>query len=398
MNLRITNLDHDGRGISRYNDKVCFIKKALPNELVTIKILNEKKKYIEAVCTDIIEPCDIRIKPVCKYFDVCGGCNLMHINYEEQLKYKENKVKEIINKFTKEDIKINNIISSKKLCYRNKITLHVDNELGLYEEGSNSIIQIDKCCIADEMINNIIKRLKKIDLRNVYEIIIRHTLNNESMIVFKCNEEIKIDGFDDITSIVLYKDSQYKTIYGKDKIIEKMGDYKFAISPDSFFQVNTTGAIKLYDTVLKYVKKDSNLLDLYCGTGTIGIYLSKVCKNVIGVEINKYAVKDANENKRLNSIDNIEFICGDSGKILKGLKGQFDTIVVDPPRSGLDTLTIEQILKFNSDKVIYVSCNPITLARDLNLLKEKYDLFELTPLDMFPNTSHVECVCVLKLR
>lgn len=136
MDLSVTKLDHEGRGISRYNDKVCFIKKALPNELVSIKILNEKKNYIEAECTCIKEKSDIRINPICPYFDLCGGCNLMHIDYSNQLKYKENKVKEIIEKFTKESIKINEIIGSNELYYRNKITLHVTNKLGLYEEES----------------------------------------------------------------------------------------------------------------------------------------------------------------------------------------------------------------------------------------------------------------------
>ena len=398
MDLSVTKLDHEGRGISRYNDKVCFIKKALPNELVSIKILNEKKNYIEAECTCIKEKSDIRINPICPYFDLCGGCNLMHIDYSNQLKYKENKVKEIIEKFTKESIKINEIIGSNELYYRNKITLHVTNKLGLYEEESNSIIEIDKCYIVDNRINEIIERLKKINLDGIYEIVLRYTLNNESMIVFKTSKDIVIKGFDDITSVIIYKDNQYKTIYGKDYIVEKMGDYEFIISPDSFFQVNTKGAINLYDKVLEYVGNSESLLDLYCGTGTIGIYLSKVCKNIIGIEINKYAIKDANENKKLNNIDNIEFMCGDSGKILKNLNKKFDTIVVDPPRSGLDNLAIEQLKKIKSNKIVYVSCNPITLARDLNLLKDLYNIIEITPVDMFPNTSHVECVCVLKLR
>ena len=398
MDLSVTKLDHEGRGISRYNDKVCFIKKALPNELVSIKILNEKENYIEAECTCIKEKSDIRINPICPYFDLCGGCNLMHIDYSNQLKYKENKVKEIIEKFTKESIKINEIIGSNELYYRNKITLHVTNKLGLYEEESNSIIEIDKCYIVDNRINEIIERLKKINLDGIYEIVLRYTLNNESMIVFKTSKDIVIKGFDDITSVIIYKDNQYKTIYGKDYIVEKMGDYEFIISPDSFFQVNTKGAINLYDKVLEYVGNSESLLDLYCGTGTIGIYLSKVCKNIIGIEINKYAIKDANENKKLNNIDNIEFMCGDSGKILKNLNKKFDTIVVDPPRSGLDNLAIEQLKKIKSNKIVYVSCNPITLARDLNLLKDLYNIIEITPVDMFPNTSHVECVSVMRLK
>ena len=396
MDLSVTKLDHEGRGISRYNDKVCFIKKALPNELVSIKILNEKKNYIEAECTCIKEKSDIRINPICPYFDLCGGCNLMHIDYSNQLKYKENKVKEIIEKFTKESIKINEIIGSNELYYRNKITLHVTNKLGLYEEESNSIIEIDKCYIVDNRINEIIERLKKINLDGIY--VLRYTLNNESMIVFKTSKDIVIKGFDDITSVIIYKDNQYKTIYGKDYIVEEMGDYEFIISPDSFFQVNTKGAINLYDKVLEYVGNSESLLDLYCGTGTIGIYLSKVCKNIIGIEINKYAIKDANENKKLNNIDNIEFMCGDSGKILKNLNKKFDTIVVDPPRSGLDNLAIEQLKKIKSNKIVYVSCNPITLARDLNLLKDLYNIIEITPVDMFPNTSHVECVSVMRLK
>jgi 23S rRNA (uracil-5-)-methyltransferase RumA len=189
-----------------------------------------------------------------------------------------------------------------------------------------------------------------------------------------------------------------KCIYGDNYLEDKVGNYKFNISKDSFFQVNHNQTIKLYDKVLEYLgTKQEKVLDLYCGIGTIGTYISIHCNHVLGIEINKSAIKDANLNKKLNKINNISFEHGDVGKLINSSM-DYDTIIVDPPRSGLDKKTRNVLKKIETDKIIYVSCNPITLVRDINDLKDKYELIDLTLVDMFPNTYHVESICVLNKR
>ena len=385
-NVLIEKLDHQGRGIARINNKTCFIENALPSEIVDIKITLDKKKYSEGNVIKFIKKSDDRINPICPYFFNCGGCNLMHMSYEDQLMYKENKVKEIIDRYA-------------------NLPFHIDNKIGYYAKKSSKIIEIDNCYIVDDSINDILNKLKNINLKNIYEIVIRSSKNiSNKMIVLKINKDIDENNIilslkKYVDTIIIYQNRKYKTIYGKGYIFESLGEYKFKISPDSFFQVNTVQAENLYNKVLEYanLKGNENVLDLYCGTGTIGIYLSKYFKKVLGVEINKYAVEDADFNKDLNSINNIEFKCLDASRINQ-ISDKFDTIIVDPPRSGLDKETVEYLKNSLSKKIVYVSCDPITLARDLKLLSEIYDVKEITPFDMFSNTYHVECVCVLNRK
>ena len=329
------------------------------------------------------------MKSNCPYYDKCGGCDLLHLSYIEQLKYKENKVKEIIKKFSGLEC-INNIVSSKQFNYRNKITLQVKNSIGYFQKKSNDIINIDNCLLVDNKINEIINKLKKIDVSDVKKIVVRVT-NLESMVVFYGKINLKIDL--DVDTIII-NDKVFK---GNGYIREEINDFKFIISPTSFFQVNNIGMINIYNKVLEYVD-GGNVLDLYCGTGTIGIYVSKKANKVLGIELNKEAIKDALINKKLNNINNIDFISGDVGTILSENKFKADIVIVDPPRAGLDNKSIDNIIKIRPRKIIYVSCDPVTLARDLNILKEKYDIIEITPFDMFGNTYHVECVCLLKIK
>jgi len=395
--FEIEKLDHYGRGIVKKDGKTIFIENALPNEQVKIKLLNEKKNFCEAKTVEIIKESNDRITPICRYYGQCGGCNIMHMSYPQQLEFKENKVKEVLKKFTNFE-SVKRIVGSDNFNYRNKVTLKVNKKIGYYKKKSYEIIPIDNCLIADEKINNIINQLKEIDLDNINEIVIRVT-SLESMVVFYGNN-IKLDSnLLDVDTIVII-DKNKKILKGKGYIEENINNIKFIISPTSFFQVNTKGMINLYNKVLEYseLKGNENLLDLYCGTGTIGIYLSKYCGKVFGIEINEEAIKDANINKKINNINNIEFKSGDVKDILYKNKFIPDIIVVDPPRAGLDKKVIEQIISLKPSKLIYVSCDVVTLARDLNILKAKFDIIECTPVDMFPNTYHVECVCVLKLK
>lgn len=388
--VKIENLDHFGRGIAKVNNMPIFVENSLINEEVEIVITKEKKKYMEGFVSNYLKKSPLRVESNCPYYDKCGGCDLLHMSYEEQLKYKENKVKEIIKKFSGLEC-VNSIVGSIQFNYRNKVTLHVKNGvIGYYKENSNEIISIDRCLLVDERINILIDEIKNLNLNGINKIVIRVT-NNESMAIF----------YGDINSnINLRADTiiiNSKVTKGNGYIEENIGDLKFIISPTSFFQVNNVGMINIYNKVLDYVD-GGNILDLYCGTGTIGIYVSKKADKVLGVEINDEAIKDALLNKKINNINNVDFISGDVGTVLSKNKFKFDIVIVDPPRAGLDNNSINNIIKINPKKIIYVSCDPVTLARDLNILKEYYDVLEITPFDMFSYTYHVECVCLLNLR
>ena len=209
------------------------------------------------------------------------------------------------------------------------------------------------------------------------------------------NENIDITPIKQIANSIYIKiKDNYKLIYGENKLNKTIGQYNFLVSPDSFFQVNDEICIKLYKKIKSYIEQDKNILDLFCGTGTIGIFVNENNK-VLGVEINKNAIIDANQNKKINDINNIEFLCGDSGKTIQNINFKPDIVIVDPPRSGLDKISINNIIKLNPQKIIYVSCDPMTLVRDLNELSNSFEVEEITPFDMFPNTNHVECIALL---
>ena len=396
--VKIVAFDHQGRGIAKINNKVVFVPNTLVGEIVNIEILIDKKKYTVGLAKEIVKKSPKRVNVLCPYYDKCGGCDLLHIEYNEQLKLKEGMVKNIFDRYLKKEVKINKIVSGKQYNYRNKVTLQVNKNIGFFNKSSYDIVNIDNCLIASENINYFINSLKKMNLKDVSQVIIRCSKNtNDKMLAFKTNKNIDINLLKDNVSSLIIND---KVIYGKNKIIERLKDYQFVISPNAFFQTNTDMAINLYDTVIEMANFDLNdiVLDLYCGTGTIGIYISKNVKQVLGVEINQSAINDAKENKKINNIKNISFICEDSSKVLKNIKYKPNVVIVDPPRSGLTKKLIDDLLKIKANKIIYVSCNPLTSVRDLNLLENKYDVVSVTPVDMFPNTHHVECVCLLKLR
>ncbi|MDD3187568.1 MAG: 23S rRNA (uracil(1939)-C(5))-methyltransferase RlmD [Bacilli bacterium] len=399
--INITSLDHFGRGVGKIDDKIIFVENALPGEIVDINVTKEKKNYIEAEVSNYKTLSKDREEAKCPYYKECGGCNIMHMPYSKQLEFKENKIKEIINKFLNFPISINPIINSEEYYYRNKITLQIKNKIGLYKKKSYDLVNIDNCIITDNRVKEVINRLNDLDLSNIEQIVIRFS-DNETMIVISSLKEINFKNFisqlkDVCTSIIVKHKNNYTTIYGNDYIILKLNNYNFKVSAESFFQVNTNQAIKMYDLIKKYAKGSKNVLDLYCGTGSIGIYASDVVENITGIEINKYAIEDAIENAKFNNINNIKFICGDVKNNLKEFKN-IDVIIVDPPRSGLDKEAIDNILKLSPNKIVYVSCDPITLSRDLKILSEFYNIEEITPIDMFPNTYHVESVTILNRK
>lgn len=394
--LKIEKLDHYGRGITKLDNKTVFVENALPDEIVEIKINKEKKNFAEASVLKYIEKSNKRVKPKCPHYNYCGGCNIMHLSYEEQLEFKQQKINNIISKYLSNNTKINSIVKSDiNEYYRSKVTFQVKKDIGFYNNETYDIINIDKCIISNELINSSIQHLKKLDLKNITKITCR-TASNELMIIIETkNKKLNITPLKNIAnSIYLKTDNKYIHVFGRENIYETLGEYKFKMSHDSFFQVNINTCLKLYNKVKEYIGTNKNVIDLYCGTGTIGIFVSDK-NNVIGIEINEYAIKDAKDNKILNNIKNIDFICGDSGKKLKDLNFKPDVIIVDPPRSGLNKETINNILKFDSKKIIYVSCDPMTLVRDLNIFNQYYNIKEITPFDMFPNTYHIETIAYL---
>lgn len=403
MKCIIEKLDHQGRGIAFIDGKITFIENALPGENVEIKITNEKKKFNEAVIVKRINNSSIRIKPKCPYYDECGGCNLQHIEYKNQLEYKQNKVKDILKRYA--DIDLNNEIipSEEQFNYRNKVTLKVDKKLGYYKRKSNDIVYIDKCELVQDNINKIIKDLNEInEFDNVYEVVIRNVNSRDIAITYYLHKDSKFTLTNEYVRKNGYKfnkiinKNNYK-ISDESKIIGNLSNFCFVISPQAFFQVNTKQTENLYNKVIEYLKpnKDETIMDLYCGTGTIGMYATPFVKKVVGVEICKEAIEDAKINMKLNNVDNMEFICGDSEKVIKNINQKFDSIIVDPPRSGLTNSVITDIFRLDPKKIVYVSCDPITFARDLKLLKEKYNVVNITPIDMFPNTYHVENIAEL---
>ena len=397
--MQIEKLDYYGRGIGRINNKITFVENALKDEIVDIKILKESKKYNEAIVKSYNTKSKIRVTPKCKYYNICGGCNISHLKEEEQEGFKDSKIKELLNRNLNIE-HLDKIEYSKFYNYRNKIVLHIkEDKLGLYKNKSNELIEIDECLLVDDKINNVIKILKKIikKEKNLKKATIKlGNTTNEVMLIL----EGKIKDYSELLNKVDVLIINDKVVSKKDYIISIIGNKKYKISKNSFFQVNQVITEKIYNEIRSNIEKinPKNVLDLYCGTGTIGIYIADLVKNVIGIEVIKDAVLDANFNKELNNIDNISFILGKVEDKIKDIKDNIDLIIVDPPRSGLDKKVIPVINKLKAKNIIYVSCNPITLVRDLKLLKDNYNIEYIKPYDMFPNTYHVESISVLERK
>lgn len=396
MKVNIDKLDHFGRGISKIDNKVTFVPFVLPDEEVEIHLVKQKKNYNEAFCSKIYNQSKRRVIPFCPYFGKCGGCDLQHLNYEDTLDFKKEKIN---NLFEKAKLNFPKITIQKSLNtknYRNKITLKVINgQLGYYEKESHNIISVDDCLISNNVINKFINELKNKVLSDG-EIVIRCNHNEEVLLIFNGNYNFVRDDFSkslNIVGIVI----NGKTVYGVNYLTTNINNTIFKYSYDSFFQVNNEVA----NYIFNYIKNETSggtVLDLYCGVGTLSLMASYTAKKVYGVEIVPNAIKNAIENARMNNRDNLEFMLGDVSKLVDNIKEKFDAIIVDPPRKGLDKYTKDYLLKSNVETIIYVSCDPVTLTRDLTVLQEKYVIKEVKLFDMFPYTYHVETVVKLILK
>ena len=380
----IESVDDIGNGVTRINNIVVFVPYTLSNEKVKIKIVSVSKRFAVGKVIEFITKSDKRCEVKCHCYNECGGCNFLHIDFDSEKRIKIDYINKLFN------INIESVLTNNEYNYRNKATFHIkNNKIGYYSEKTNNIVEFDNCLLLDNRINDIYNYLKINDLNGITEVIIRVT-TKDIMIVFKGEKyDINdlINNFN-ITSIYLND----KLIYGKNYIIEEIDNIKYSIYPNSFFQVNKNNMKIMYDKAREYAGYGNNLLDLYCGTGTIGIYLKDNFKHIDGIEINKDSIKNANINKKLNNINNIDFICNDAS-IAKN--NNYDVIIVDPPRSGLSKKVIDFLNKSKAKRIVYISCNPKTLKRDIDLLNN-YSMVKLEIINMFNKTKHIESIMVLE--
>lgn len=446
VDLEIVDYGPNFEGVAKLDGKVVFVPLALKGEKVNAKIIKENKNYSIAKINLIYNQSKYRTSPFCEVYKRCGGCSAQHINYLEQLNIKYKNVENLLKKYGVEYENIENTIGQGlPYYYRNKVSYPVrknkkgEAQIGFYSNRSHEIIKNNCCFISDRVIDMLAKEVFNILLKenfSAYSEIdhtgdIRHILlrrgyhTSEIMIVIVINEKdlFNKEAFDNVVKSIVKLNKNIKgiflnlnnsntneilgqktlNIYGEEYISDYIGDYKYFISPKSFFQVNTIQAEMLYE-VLKNKLELNNLdilFDLYSGVGSIGIFLAESVNKVYGIEIEKQAVEMANLNIKQNNIKNAEYIAGAVEDKIEEFKKRNITpsvIVVDPPRKGLDQKSIEYILNFSPKKIGYISCNPSTMVRDLKMLESKYKIISITPIDLFSYTSHVECVSVLHLK
>ncbi|MGI6462268.1 MAG: 23S rRNA (uracil(1939)-C(5))-methyltransferase RlmD [Candidatus Scatomorpha sp.] len=420
--------DAFGMGVLRHEGMVIFCRGILEGERALCRLIKDKKTYGYAKIEELLEKNPERREPICPVFGLCGGCDLMHMSYKEELRLKRENVKAAFLKIGGMDIEPEETVPSEIfLRYRNKVQLPLSREknpkIGFFRKNTNEIIEFHDCLMQTELSNEIIREIKSLleagDASALRHIIIRHAyFENEVMLILVSEKDSDygfltkplIQKFSEIKSIILNinkrKDNvilgkRERTLFGEDRIREKLCGLEFKISSKAFFQINARQCERLYKRALDSLelKKDDVLVDLYCGIGTMALIAANSVKKVYGIEIVKEAIDNAFENAAINKIENAEFFCADAAegaRIIKerGLKPT--ALIVDPPRKGLSPDAIDAIVKISPEKISYVSCNEATLARDVKILREKgYEIKSLAPYDMFPRTRHVECVVLM---
>ena len=420
VRCKCVDMSIDGLGICKLDGLVIFVKGMIIDEVADVKIILEKKNYSIGIIDKLIEKSIHRIETDCHISYKCGGCDFRYIDYNYQLKLKKDILESIFKDYQVEDI----IKDDNPYYYRNKIQIPLkDNKMGFYRKNSNDIVEFEDCLIESEIANEIITDLK-IQLNDNQRKYIRHILikhsktTKEVMIGFIVNSfDINMDNivsflvnkYSEIKSIILNLNDKKtnvilgdkeKLLYGLDYIYDEYDGIKVKISLKSFYQVNYDQMLKLYSLVkdLSLVDNKKSVLDLYCGIGTISLYLSRYAKSVIGVEIVDAAIKNAKDNAKINNINNASFILADARKDMDEYLMNKDIVILDPPRKGISEQLITSIKNSNVDKIVYVSCNPLTLNRDLKLLEDKYNIGKIYPVDLFPFTIHCECVVALDRR
>ncbi|GAB2547288.1 23S rRNA (uracil(1939)-C(5))-methyltransferase RlmD [Gracilibacillus alcaliphilus] len=442
VEVTFEDITHEGDGVGKINGYPLFVPYGLPGEKAVVKVIKVKKNFGFGRLVDVIQPSKHRVDPPCNVYYKCGGCQLQHMDYEMQLDRKRTQVENALKKFGHiEGIPIHPTIGMEEPWrYRNKVQIpvgmkHGELITGFYRKKSHDIIDdMERCIITDERNDHMIDAIREIANRlgipaydeKQHRGVLRHIMVRsgqvtKQMMVVLVTKPNKVHGLDklvkeiaenypDVKSIVHNVNSERTNVilgkktnvlWGEEYIYDEIGGIRFAISAKSFFQVNPVQTKKLYDKALEYANLTGNetVIDAYCGIGTISLFLAQQAKKVYGVEIVPEAIADAKANARLNHIDNAEFFVGQAEKVMpwwqaQGLKP--DVIVVDPPRKGCDEALLKAMLDMKPERIVYVSCNPSTLARDLRILEDGgYQTKEVQPVDMFPQTTHVECVALM---
>ncbi|BDC00653.1 23S rRNA (uracil(1939)-C(5))-methyltransferase RlmD [Clostridium perfringens] len=444
----IISQGYEGEGIAKIDNKYpIFIEGALKGEKVKVRIVKVNKNFAYGKLMEVLEASEERVNPPCAIYKRCGGCKLQHASYKAQLDFKWDRVKDCVSKIGKLNPSIVKypLGMEEPWRYRNKVQLPIglingEVKIGFFAPRSHDIIDMESCLIQDEIGDKVVKLtrewIEKFNIRP-YNVdgeydekgILRHIMirrgftTNEVMIVLVTNGEklphkeefvdLMVKNIPGIKSVIQNINSkkinvilglESKTLWGEDTISDYIGDFRFNISPLSFFQVNPIQTEVLYGKALEYANLTGNeeVFDAYCGTGTITLFLSQKAKKVYGVEIIPQAIDNAWINAKENKVENVEFFVGESEVVIpdlinKGVKA--DVVVVDPPRKGCDKKLLDAITNIDAKKIVYVSCDPSTLGRDLKVLEENgYKTLEVQPVDMFPNTSHVETVVSLRRK
>lgn len=457
-NVEITGVAAEGKSIARVDDMVVFIPYGAPGDVVNIKLDKKKRSYAEAHIVDLVKPSPDRVTPACEHFGVCGGCKWQHIPYESQLRYKRDQVVDALTRIAKVEIpEVNPTLGSKEtFCYRNKLEYTFSckcwitfedlrsgreiadrNALGFHIPGAfDKVLDIKKCWLQDDLSNRIRLFVRQYALAKGYEfydikaqqglmrtLMVRIASTGEVMliVVFARPEQEKIDDlmgaiaaeFPEITSLLYVvnqkvndtiADQEVITYRGRDYINEEMEGLQFRIGPKSFYQTNSLQAYELYKVArrMAYLKPDNLVYDLYTGTGTIANFVARQVKKVVGIEYVPEAIADAKLNSEVNGIDNTIFFAGDMKDVLTdgfiAEHGRPDVMIIDPPRAGMHEDVVNVILNARPERIVYVSCNPATQARDLALMDSLYRVEEVQPVDMFPHTHHVENVVRMTRR
>lgn len=388
----IIDLDSNGRGVAKINNFVLFIEGALPGEVCEIEIVSVKKKFAIAKLVEILEVSLNRVIPKCKHYNQCGGCDIMHMDYKSQIEFKKSKVLNAFKKQSNIELDLKDINFSDQFNYRNKIVIRAkEGKLGFYSRNSNDIVKIEKCIIASHKINEVIEYISsKLDYSDEFKATIKE-FDGEVLVSFESNNSDLSKFYQKLDNIIL----NGETKKGNDFISFNLLNLKLKANSNSFTQVNKHLTEKLYGKVIEH-SKDSDeklLVELYSGIGIMSLALAKNFEKGIGVEINQDSIYYSKINAEANNIKNIKFVKADANKFR--VEDKVSLLVVDPPRAGLSSEGIESIDSISPENIIYVSCNPSTLVRDLKLL-EKYEIKAISLFDMFPNTLHVESVVFLE--
>ena len=421
----------NGEGIGYDHGVPVFIPGALMHETVDVKITQEKEKYKTAKLIRVIRKSKDRVEPECRYCDSCRACTLMHLKYERQLNYKKQTLKQALKKYADIDMPVSIIKNDNIYHYRNKFKLPFGMEkgkivTGMYESERGRFVPIEDCIIHEEVLEKVRKQILEImnkyklkayneRTREGYRSLIMRTFNNKIALVFVVGDNTDLEPMlsdltriEEVSSIYYSVNTNKKYInalendlvhvFGKNCLNARINGLKLVFTPKSFFQLNTRQAEVLYDEAVSLIdENDEEVLEAYCGVGVMSLMAARKAKHVTGVEIVPDAIDNAKKNARYNKIDNVDFVVGDSGSVMEEIskEKQLDCLIVDPPRTGLDEKMINSILNSNAKKLIYVSCNPSTLAKNLNVLKEYYNIESIRAIDVFSNTEHVETIVYL---